>query len=71
MEKIPDKTDLEKALGYIEQTTLGSPVILEQVPTSSGEVKANTIAKVKDNNEFVYIRFADGALVKVAIHSVI
>ena len=65
------KKEEQDAFNEVAKNSLGNPVILEEVPTSKDELKANTIAKVKDTNDFVYIRFGDGALVKVAIDSVI
>ena len=65
------KKEEQDAFDEVAKNSLGNPTILTEVPTSKEELKANTIAKVKDTNDFVYIRFGDGALVKVAIDSVI
>ena len=61
----------QDAFNEVAKNSLGNPTILTEVPTSKEELKANTIAKVKDTNDYVYIRFGDGSLCKVAIDSVI
>lgn len=61
----------KKVFNEIAGNVLGNPVTLEETPTASTELKANTVAKVKDAEDYVYIKFADGKMTRVAIDAII
>ena len=51
---------------HIFQNAMGNIIIAETTPTDAS-MKANTIAKVKDATDFIYLKFADGVIKKVAL----
>ena len=66
--RIKDK-DTKDTVEHIYRNALGNPVVLKSEPTSA-QMKANTIGKVKDATDYVYIKFADGKTVKVPVSEV-
>lgn len=63
-----DPKNLNPIFEHIYQAGMGNILILESVPLSD-EIKANTIAKVKDATDFLYIKFADGVIKKIALQA--
>jgi len=61
----------KKAFDEVANNVLGNPVILEEVPTAATELKANTVAKVRGAEDYLYIKFADGKMTRVAIDAII
>jgi len=51
---------------HIFANGMGNPIIFTAIPTDDG-MKANTCGKVKDATDFMYIKFADGVIKKVAL----
>jgi len=61
-----DPKNLNPLFDHIFQAAFGNPIIFEKTPTNAG-MKANTWGKVKDATDFMYIKFADGVIKKVAL----
>lgn len=67
MERINIKTkdkDTRDDLEQIFSNAFGMPLILKDTPTAS-QMKANTMAKVKDATNYLYVKFADGKLLRI------
>ena len=72
MEKIrrkPKDKELSEAFKEVEDNALGNPLIFNSVP-SAKDMKVNTIGKVKDKTDYLYIKFSDGKMVKVPVNEV-
>jgi len=55
----------QKIIEHIFENALGSPIIFTDTPTAS-QMKANTMGKVKDATDYIYIKLADGKCIKIA-----
>ena len=67
-EKVQDK-EMGKVLDHIYQNALGNPVTFTETP-SAAEMKANTIGKVKDATDYVYVKFSDGKCIRIPVTEV-
>ena len=63
-----DQHRYNQIFDHIFQNGMGNPIIFESVPTDAG-MKANTWGKVKDATDFLYIKFADGVIKKIALQA--
>jgi hypothetical protein len=61
---IPKET--QQIFDHVFANGMGMPIIFEDTPTDD-TMKANTWGKVKDATDFIYIKFADGVVKKVAL----
>ena len=61
-----DPKNLNPTFEHIFQAGMGNILIFEETPTDA-TMKANTIGKVKNATDFLYIKFADGVIKKVAL----
>lgn len=58
-----------KVIKHIFDNALNNPVIFDSTPTSA-QMKANTIGKVKNAVDYVFVKFPDGKTVKIAVTEV-
>jgi len=66
-QKIKDQ-ELNNVFDFIFQNAFGLPIIFEVTPTDA-TMKANTWGKVKDATDFIYIKFSDGVIKKIALQA--
>ena len=57
--------EIAKELDFIFQNALGNPIMFDEEPTAA-QIKPNTIGKVKDANDYLFVKLSDGKTVKIA-----
>ena len=61
---IPKEYD-KKTIEHILTAGFGNPIVFKTTPTAA-TMKANTMGKVKDATDYLYIKFADGKAIKIS-----
>jgi hypothetical protein len=72
MEKIRQRFDdrkIDNAFQEVVKNAMGNVVLMDNAPTPE-QVKANTIVKVKDAADYIYLKAGDGKLLKVPVSEV-
>ena len=54
---------------HVYRNALGNPIIMDEQPTAA-QMKANTVVKVKDATDYVFMKFPDGKTVKIPVSEV-
>lgn len=72
MERIKQKirnAELSKAFDEVAENAVGNPIIFETTPEAK-DMKPNTIAKVKDATDYVFVKFPDGKTIRIPVEEV-